>query len=79
MPRSRKKKTPAEYVIELFEGAANVADILGLERTTIYRWTYAKENGGRDGRVPSVHHEDLLAAAKKQKRHLKPEHLVVGA
>jgi putative alpha-1,2-mannosidase len=63
----------ASKIIERFGGAPKVAEIVGTERTAVYKWTYPRERGGSDGLIPSKYHAILLRAAKERKLKLKPE------
>ena len=66
-----KHLTPAGCVIKAFGSAAEVAEVLGLNPTAVYKWTwpgrYLRIDGsGSDnaGEVPQHHHRRLLAEAK---------------
>lgn len=54
--------TPASIVIQRFGGIKAVADVLGLERTAVQRWTYGRDKG-TGGTVPQKHWNRLLTAA----------------
>lgn len=56
-------KTPAELVIEKFGGHARVAEVLGVDVSRVYRWTYSSERGGTGGLVPQKHQAKLMEAA----------------
>ncbi|PCH85475.1 MAG: amino-acid N-acetyltransferase [Piscirickettsiaceae bacterium] len=43
----------AKTIINLFGGIKPLANAIGKDPATIYRWTYPKSKGGTDGRVPS--------------------------
>lgn len=49
-----------------------VAEILGLDVSRIYRWTYSKERGGTGGLVPQPHQLRLLEAARVRGIALEP-------
>lgn len=55
----------AEQIIEKVGGVAKVATICGRTHSWVYKWTYPKEKGGRDGRVPYEDAERLLAASRR--------------
>jgi len=44
--------SPAERVIQKFGGRQKVAEALGIDISRVYRWTYPRERGGTDGRIP---------------------------
>lgn len=43
----------AKKIINLFGGIKPLANAIGKDPATIYRWTYPKNKGGTDGRIPS--------------------------
>jgi hypothetical protein len=63
--------TPAETVIKDF-GVRPLAKELGVDPTTIIRWR------SHDGLVPSAYHLPLIALAKRMKKPLVAEELVMG-
>lgn len=60
-----ERKTQAQVVIEKFGGEANVAKLLHVARSTVYRWNYARADGGTDGMVPTRALRRLLAMGPK--------------
>lgn len=69
-------KTAAERVIEAFGGASRLADLTGIDRTSVYRWTYSREKGGTAGAIPHGNHGKLLAVAARNKIKLLKSDLV---
>jgi hypothetical protein len=65
---------PAALVIGMFGGAPKVADLCGLNESSVYRWTYPKERGGLDGIVPARHQRTLLREAPGLGVPLTPDH-----
>lgn len=62
---------PAEYTILVFGGCTPLARLLGLDRTSVFKWkTYQG--------VPRKHHIDLLSLAVKRKIDLTAQDLVQG-
>ena len=59
-------KSPADIVIEKFGGHRVVAEILGIDLSRVYRWTYESEQGGTGGTVPQKHQIPLMNAAKEK-------------
>jgi hypothetical protein len=57
--------TPASAIIERCGGFKSVADMLGLERTAVQRWTYAPPKGTGE-QVPSKHWAPLIEAARER-------------
>lgn len=53
----------AEQIIEKVGGVAKVATICGRTHSWVYKWTYPKDKGGRDGLVPHEDAEKLIAAS----------------
>ncbi|WP_374374453.1 hypothetical protein [Dongia sp.] len=54
----------AQHVISKCGGAHFVANLLGLKPLEVYRWTYPRERGGRDGFVPARYQVRLLTLAR---------------
>ena len=71
--------TPAQRVIEKCGGEAAVAKMAGVHISRVHRWTYPKERGGTDGRIPSKHQQPLLDSARAQGIDLSPEDFFAGA
>lgn len=59
-------------VIEKFGGYAPVAEILGIDVSRVYRWTYAPDKGGTGGTIPQKHQIPLMAAAREKGIALSP-------
>lgn len=59
-------KSPAEFVIEKCGGHAVVAEVLGVDISRVYRFTYPKSRGGTDGVIPAKHQITLLAEMPKR-------------
>lgn len=57
-------KTAAERVINAFDGASRLSLLTGIDKSSVYRWTYTKERGGTDGAIPHGNHEAILHAAE---------------
>ena len=58
------ERTPAARVIEKFGGPRDVARLIGIDPSRVYRWTYPKERGGTGGRIPQGAWKPLLQAAE---------------
>lgn len=63
----------AENIISKFGGHQRIADILGLDVSRIYRWTYPKERGGTEGIIPARHQQVLLNKAEEVGVDLRPQ------
>lgn len=63
--------TPANRIIAKFGGHAAVAEMLGLNVSSVHRWTYSKADGGTGGSIPMRHIESLLSKAKERRIKLK--------
>lgn len=59
-------KSPAEFVIEKCGGHAVVAEVLGVDVSRVYRFTYPKERGGTGGVIPAKHQVTLLSEMPKR-------------
>lgn len=70
--------TPAELVIDRFDGVCALARLLGKNPSTISRWKKPREEGGTGGLVPSQSQPRLLALARERGIHLTPTELVTG-
>lgn len=58
--------TMAERVINKLGGARKVADMLGLSRQAVYKWTYPMEYNGTGGLIPHRRQLELMVAAKQR-------------
>lgn len=47
--------------------------MVGADVSRVYRWTYPKEKGGTNGRIPTKHQQKLLDAARAEGIDLAPE------
>jgi len=65
---------PASTIIKICGGAYAVAEITGLVASSVYRWTYAKHEGGTGGVVPADAASKLMVAARTQGLPLTAEH-----
>lgn len=65
---------PAESIIAKCGGHDVVAQICGVNRTRVFRWTYPPERGGTGGFIPATHHQRLLSGARARGIDLRPEH-----
>ena len=54
---------PANTIIAKCGGISAVANWLGLNHSTVLRWTYTKGGGGTGGIVPAKHQLALMAGA----------------
>lgn len=73
------KQTPAAAVMDIFGNGAELARLLGKDRTTVYRWDMPREAGGTAGRIPSKAQNDILELAQRMKKpEITPELLLKG-
>jgi len=68
----------AQRVIKKFGGAYQLASILGLSPSTVYRWGYGRDGGGHgcQGQIPSEHFPAIIEAAKQEGITLRAKDLV---
>lgn len=68
-----QRPTQAQLVIAKFGTACHLAKLLSahlgrkISDSTVYRWTYRKEDGGTGGLIPGASLRNILAMASKQK------------
>lgn len=62
----------AEHIIRKCGGAARVAEMLGMDVSSVHRWTYPRDKKGAAGRVPSKRQAELLAKAREAGIDLTP-------
>lgn len=70
--------TPAEVVVDVFGGIVPVARILGVNRSTVWRWVQPFPAGNGTGVVPARYQQPLLKAAEVYGKTLTFAHLLVG-
>lgn len=58
--------TQAAIVIGKFGGACRLAKLLKCADSTVFRWMYAKADGGTDGIIPGKQLRRILDLAPKQ-------------
>jgi len=70
---------PAETIIRkcgggnFARGVNRVSAWTGVDKSQVYRWSYAKAKGGADGVIPAQHHQKILDGARREAIALKPE------
>ncbi len=65
---------PASTIIEALGGAAAVAKIVGIHRTSVYRWTWRKSEGGTGGTIPASHIVTIIEFARQRNLDIQLEH-----
>ena len=56
---------PAEKIMELLKmSRQELADSLGLNVATIYRWSYPHHRGGTEGVIPMCYWRDIKSLSK---------------
>jgi hypothetical protein len=70
------KSTPADKVIEAFDGVRATARALGRNPSSVSRWRKSREDGGTDGRIPSNLQEAVIQAARSRGLTLTAEDLI---
>lgn len=68
--------TPASVIVERLGGNKAVADWLGLERTAVQRWQYAKNKGGLGNRIPLKHWKAVIAMGESVGRPVSLDELM---
>lgn len=72
-------QTTADHVIAKCGGFKRVSEWLGLDLSTVYRFTYTRKNGGTGGVIPAQYQTTLLAKARENDIDLKPDDFFVVA
>lgn len=57
--------TQAERVIAKFGGVGPLAEAIGRNPSTVYKWTYPRTEGGTDGLIPASSLRRVLKAARE--------------
>lgn len=65
--------TPAQHVIAKCGGHQRVADMLGVHVSTVHRFSYSRDSGGRGGYVPARYQQQLLDKARSAGIDLRPD------
>lgn len=63
--RTKSRCQPAYDVIRRLGGAVSTAKLLGVDQSTVSRWTMLETLKGTGGRIPQKHWEIILHHAKK--------------
>lgn len=67
------QKNIASEIVSKFGGAYSLAEIIDMDASQIYRWTYPITRGGTGGKIPTKHQQTLLTKAKELGIDLKPD------
>lgn len=70
---------PANTIIMICGGFAEVAAMTGRNKVQVRRWTYPKDRGGTGGLIPSDAAQTLLAQAQARGLPLRPDHFFHSA
>lgn len=73
-----KHLSPAEYVIHVLGGTAEVGRVLGRTRQAVSLWKTKKTRGGTGGRIPPKCQVLLLDYAYKNAVDIRPEDFTFG-
>jgi hypothetical protein len=65
-------QNPAAKIIEKCGGHQAVAEMIHVDVSRVYRWTYPRDRGGSDGTIPAKHQTKLLAEATNRGIDLSP-------
>ena len=63
----------AEHIISKCGGPHIVAEWLGINVSTVWRWTYPKSKGGTGGLIPACRHVPLIEKAINNEVSLTPD------
>lgn len=69
----------AAHIIAKCGGPQAVAEMLGVDLTTVHKWKYSRAKGGTDGRIPTSRQHELLKRAQKAGIKLSPEDFFASA
>ena len=64
--------TAASRIIEKCGGVVMVAELVGVDVSRVYRWTYPRDRGGTGGVIPAKHQQRLMARAREHGIDLMP-------
>lgn len=70
--------TPAELVIQKFEGVRPLARALKIDHSSVARWPMPKLKRGSDGNIPSKYHARIMRLAEERGIDLSASELVFG-
>lgn len=72
--------SPVEYVIKILAGGrvSAAAEMLGCDRSSIYRWKSPSERRGCDGNIPRRLQRRILDTAKARGLDLTADDLIYG-
>jgi hypothetical protein len=69
----------AEHVITKCGGPKIVAEMLGLDVSSVHKWKYPTEKGGTGGLVPANRQQELLDKARSDGIELVPSDFFAAA
>lgn len=64
--RENNSIKPAEYVIQSFGSGAEVARVLGVDKSTVSRWKLPREKKGTNGIIPHKYWGALISEASSR-------------
>ena len=64
----------AQPIIDAFGGEYELASLLGVAPSTVYRWGYDRQRGGTGGYIPTQRVSQVLDLAKKKRIKIKIEY-----
>lgn len=70
--------SPAAHIIDKLGGVAKTAELTKRRKSVVYRWTYPKERGGTDGKIPSDVQQLLWGMSQRGEIDLTPEDFFPG-
>jgi hypothetical protein len=70
--------SPAELIIKEFRGVRPLARKLGINPSTVCRWSKPNAEGGTGGNIPQRYFVPLLEIAKHEGRAISLNDLVFG-
>lgn len=69
------RMTPARTVARAFQGTYKLAEAIGVAPSTVYRWSYGKDDCGL---IPQRYFDAIMRAAKQRGIIVTEQHLTVG-
>lgn len=79
---STKRRTvfypPADWFVRQAGSYREAAELIGLNKLSVYRWSRPKTENGLAGLIPSRHQAKILKVAREHNLDIEPIDIILG-